>query len=476
MTQTLAAAVLRSTQGRVKFSIGREKPSNHPEGQQSEIARLIQQSLEQDRLKEEYLARQAQLANQSQRSPQSAPIAPPSTPPPPMPPVQKRTLLDHNEINNYDNNIVKEETLKHAEESKLIDELKHKLNDYEQQNLKLKTEIDQMKSQCVNFSVKEFETSNELNNLKVKINQMMQQYDELNEKYNENVNKIKYFEQRDLEQNKVIDHLRLEIDTLNRNNLLQQKETYAKAFIENGHPIEIKQQKQINIIKSPLRSNIIINSNSKQVIMNTMVQDLNQSSEKELLTSRQFDDFAQLNRVTPILDNEPSKFKSNLIKRGSLATRHLPHQSSHVDESDSSSKHDDIPSSVANKDEDTHTKQGDTENDDAIYKLRILNSNTPANYAYETSSSSQSVMINQSNDIMNCSSHSTLMSSTNLGVNNACSAVSAATTTTTNSSSFMSNNYSNGNSNTFSFTQPIEGSLDDYLFFCFNSKVILMNF
>ena len=34
--------------------------------------------------------------------------------------------------------------------------------------------------------------------------------------------------------------------------------------------------------------------------------------------------FNQINRITPILDNEPSKFKSSLIKRGSLATRQLP--------------------------------------------------------------------------------------------------------------------------------------------------------
>ena len=34
--------------------------------------------------------------------------------------------------------------------------------------------------------------------------------------------------------------------------------------------------------------------------------------------------FQGLNRPTPMLDNEPSKFKSWLIKRGSLASRHLP--------------------------------------------------------------------------------------------------------------------------------------------------------
>ena len=69
VTQTLAAAVLRATQGCVRFRIGREKfdeSSTSNDAQMSEIARLIQQSLEQDRLKEEFLTRQAQLASQSQ--------------------------------------------------------------------------------------------------------------------------------------------------------------------------------------------------------------------------------------------------------------------------------------------------------------------------------------------------------------------------------------------------------------------------
>ena len=96
VTQQLAATVLRATHGRVKFTIGREKPtpsspSSGADSSQptSEIARLIQQSLEQDRLKE--LAAQQQQQQQATTPPPlpSKPVAVshPSSPPPPPPPA-----------------------------------------------------------------------------------------------------------------------------------------------------------------------------------------------------------------------------------------------------------------------------------------------------------------------------------------------------------------------------------------------------
>ncbi|XP_026063410.1 neurabin-2 [Carassius auratus] len=50
VTQNFAAAVLRNTSGTVKFVIGREKP-----GEQSEVAQLIQQTLEQERWQREMM-------------------------------------------------------------------------------------------------------------------------------------------------------------------------------------------------------------------------------------------------------------------------------------------------------------------------------------------------------------------------------------------------------------------------------------
>uniref|UniRef100_A0A8C4WLN0 Protein phosphatase 1 regulatory subunit 9B n=1 Tax=Gopherus evgoodei TaxID=1825980 RepID=A0A8C4WLN0_9SAUR len=50
VTQSFAASVLRNTRGRVRFLIGREKP-----GEQSEVAQLIQQTLEQERWQREMM-------------------------------------------------------------------------------------------------------------------------------------------------------------------------------------------------------------------------------------------------------------------------------------------------------------------------------------------------------------------------------------------------------------------------------------
>lgn len=417
-----------------------------------------------DRLKEEYLIRQAQLNNKSSpQSPSSSLVGPPppTTPPSAQPPISKRTAPKPDNDNDSKPPVEqqqqqspitpdqsKKQTVTESPSSLVIDELKSKINEYEQQNAALKTELDQMKTQYVNFSTKECETANEIQNLKLKIDQMMDKHVELSGKCIENEKKIKYFEQRDADQMNLIDKLKSEIDSLNK--LTVKQDIYAKTFIENGQPIEIKQQQPASFVKSPLRSSLIINPNKPQIPLNNLIQDFNQHQKfaQELVICQQSDEnanamFGAVNRATPILDNEPSKFKSSLIKRGSLASRHLPHQPTHVD--DPTTDTENLNGDVNGEDMDDESDEKITSesldaDDNTIYKLRILNGNQINHTA--------------NNYYMNNQTQMPLNAATEIAV----TASSSMCTTTTSFSSTYANMAQN-NQHTVSFTQPIEGNL-----------------
>ena len=71
-----------------------------------------------------------------------------------------------------------------------------------------------------------------------------------------------------------------------------------------------------------------LNAPMSSVIQQLKRMQQNGQSEKEiqLPEPNSFGLFSSINRSEPILNNNASKFKSSLIKRGSLATRHLPNQ------------------------------------------------------------------------------------------------------------------------------------------------------
>ncbi len=239
VTQTLAATVLRSTKGKVKFTIGRERV-NAEKGEVSEIARLINQSLEMDKYRDQSAFAAAAAVAYQQRAPipsilntpppppppPSTPVAPPTTqavlPPftpliaPPQKPQQEEKQQQAVATETTDppletTNVKPAETfsledLKKeldkarqevlAEKSGEIDALKSKLADSDKQNEQLKQEALSLNKRCVELANAEQTSAQELNSFKARIQQMCEQYAELDKKYNENLNRIKSCEQQ----------------------------------------------------------------------------------------------------------------------------------------------------------------------------------------------------------------------------------------------------------------------------------------
>jgi len=166
VTQTLAASVLRATSGIVKFKIGREKLANPEE--LSEIGKLIQQSLEQDRQKEEFLRMQQR------------PV-PPETSPPAVP----VSGIDESMHGYVEPDNGKEPTTVGA-----------RLMEMEKRNAELEFEVEALKARNGHLVRSEQTAVLEVNDLKVRIGHMCEQYSSLEARYNESLKMLKLYEQR----------------------------------------------------------------------------------------------------------------------------------------------------------------------------------------------------------------------------------------------------------------------------------------
>jgi neurabin len=188
VTQTMAASVLRSTKGQVNFKIGREKPVDGDSSKAqpvSEITRLIQQSLEQDRLKAEYLARQTASLQQKAQPTVEHQTPKQSTLLPPTPKLPQVSIVDNNSRRSVgvETSPLKDETI----------QLRETAERAEKQNKETLKELSTLKN---HLSSVEERNSTELRRLNEKIEKMSEQYTDIQEKYTQSINKLKSYEQR----------------------------------------------------------------------------------------------------------------------------------------------------------------------------------------------------------------------------------------------------------------------------------------
>lgn len=234
-------------------------------------------------------------------------------------------------------------TLNEKEE---IFKLKCKLNEYEKQNSQLKQDTDRLNRRCAQLSMAEMQTTHELGNLKLKIQQVLDQYAELDRKFNDNLSKLKLYEQRDEEKTVEINRLKDTIERLTKNLSPESQLKSGRPHHFNGNLVNQIESLQMSSPNSIINQRIYLNSQSRgQAPMASVIQQLkrvmpisgNTAGSVDMMNGKGGEEvscsgsatvvmFQGLNRPTPMLDNEPSKFKSSLIKRGSLASRHLPQQ------------------------------------------------------------------------------------------------------------------------------------------------------
>ncbi|XP_069791839.1 neurabin-2-like isoform X2 [Narcine bancroftii] len=209
VTQMFAATVLKNTNGMVRFLIGREKP-----GQQSEVARLISETLEQERCQEAYLEQHCiQDSGSDIGQPEEFP-------------EDESLALEIDEIPNLSAN--DDRCVPSDSDSQLALKLKElKITEaekikWESEKMQLQQSIEENKEKIEKVEKYWFEAQNLCKTLNEHLKETQSQYDALEKKYNKAKKLIKEYQQKEIE------FIRKEED--HRKNLEDQEKEHAKQL------------------------------------------------------------------------------------------------------------------------------------------------------------------------------------------------------------------------------------------------------
>ncbi|NXO92650.1 NEB2 protein, partial [Certhia brachydactyla] len=214
VTQSFAASVLRNTKGRVRFLIGREKP-----GEQSEVAQLIQQTLEQERWQREMMEqRYTQYTEDDEETGEYATDEEEEMSPIPMFPSGEMAIEVFELAENEDTlspvemdpeklvHKFKELQIKHAVTEAEIQQLKRKLQCLEQEKARWRAEkaqleqsVEENKERMEKLEGYWMEAQNLCQAVDEHLKETQAQYQTLERKYSKAKRLIKEYQQKEIE-------------------------------------------------------------------------------------------------------------------------------------------------------------------------------------------------------------------------------------------------------------------------------------